>query len=263
MLSALPLLAFVAAAEPKVVFEEQSAFATVYVVDEGPLRYLRFDSPRGDDQSVIDLRDKARVPMDYIRVAAAALAFDDGEGRALAIGLGGGTFPMLLRRAKPAYAIDAVEIDPVVVAVAKDFFAVVPDGKLALIVDDGARFVTNTNQRYDLAFVDAYSSDGVPPHLATSAFFRSVRERLAEAGVAVINVAVDEASTERRLRRAFHAAFPSCARLIGASPANVVLIGRAAPLGNADVRAALRAFDATKRLPFTLDAEVKTVSGCD
>ena len=114
-------------------------------------------------------------------------------------------------------------------------------------------------------FIDAYSGDGIPPHLATTVFFQAVRARLAAGGVVVVNVAVDHPGTERRLRRAFHAAFPSCARLVGATPGNVIFLGPSAAhaLSPGDIRAALVRFDANKRLPFALATEVNGVAACE
>lgn len=272
-------LALAAAAPPssphgaREVFAERGAFATVYVVDEGPLRYLRFDSPRGDDQSVIDTRDPTRVPMAYVRVVAGALALDDDEGRALVIGVGGGAFPMLVRRTKPAYVIDAVDVDPLVLDVARRYFGVKSDDKLSLIAADGARFVSAGSEAsagaspYSLVLLDAYGADGIPEPLATVAFFRAVRARVAEGGAVVINIAVDDTGAEaRRVARAFHDAFPVCLRFVGRSDANVILVGFLALTGAdaAGVEAAMRRFDASHRpaLPFRLADEIVDVDAC-
>ncbi len=58
----------------RIVHSEDSGVGRVFVVDEGDLRYLRFDAPDGDDQSVISLSDPAGVPMDYVRLALVGLA---------------------------------------------------------------------------------------------------------------------------------------------------------------------------------------------
>jgi predicted membrane-bound spermidine synthase len=109
----------------RIVFSKHSAFNNlVLVVDEGDLRYLRFGSEDGDDQSVISLRDPNSVPMECVRYAAIGLCYATGRKRTLMIGLGGGTFTSLLRKHFPEMSIDVVEIDPLVVDVAERFFGV-------------------------------------------------------------------------------------------------------------------------------------------
>lgn len=240
---------------PVVVFRERSPYAEVFVVDEGPLRALRFDAIDGDDQTVIDKRDPARVPVEYVRLAAAGLAFTPGRARALVVGTGGGAFPMLLRRAFPRMAVDAVDIDPVVLKAAQAHFGLVADDRLRLHARDGAAYVRATKRRYDLVLLDAYSGDGVPAHLAGAPFFRAVRGVVAKGGVVVANVAVD-ADEERAIVAAFARAFATCTAIRGREGGNVVLIGAArAPV---DVAAAIGAL----RVPFSPADDVATIEGC-
>jgi len=215
----------------EIVFQAPSPFGTVYVVDEGDERSLRFNAPDGIRQSVLLKGNPWAVPMGYVRVATAGLAFTTGRSRALVVGLGGGTFPLLLSRCLPRMGVDVVELNPVVVDVARRFFGVREDERLRIHVEDGARFMTREGPRYDFILLDAFSEEGIPGHLKAPDFFEEVLRRLAPGGVAVCNIALGGAAGKARLLETFARAFPHCARLGGtAESANVLAVGAREPM---------------------------------
>jgi len=209
-------------------FDQPSAFGRVLVVDEGELRHLRFGSADGDDQSTISLADPGAVPMECIRHALLGLLLTRHVQRALLIGLGGGSYARLLQRAHPTAQIEAVEINPVVVAAARRYFGLKPGPLLRVHVEDGAAFVGRSPAgSYDVIFLDAYDEQDDPPaQLATPAFYRALRARLAPGGVVVVNLSAPDA-TVARLRRSFFAAFSGCASVQGVRDQNVVVFGGA------------------------------------
>ncbi len=216
----------------KVVHEADSPFGAVYVVDVGDQRTLRFDSPEGTLQSSILKSDPFAVPTSYVRVATAGLALTEGRSRVLVVGLGGGAFPMLMHRILPRRSrVDVVEINPVVVDVARRFFSVREDARLHITVEDGAHFMARQGPRYDFILLDAFWDHGTPDHLKESLFFEDVRRRLEPGGVAVLNIALEEQwSVESRIQT-FARAFEDCAMLRGASRySNLILVGTQAPL---------------------------------
>lgn len=107
--------------------------------------------------------------------------------RVLVIGLGGGTAAKQYTRYYPDATVDAVEIDPLVVDVAKKYFAVAPGDRLRIHIADGRTFLRRTRETWDLIIVDAYTTnrygDTLPAHLATREFFGEVRSRLSEGGI--------------------------------------------------------------------------------
>ncbi|WP_395822901.1 spermidine synthase [Archangium minus] len=215
-----------------VVHEAPSPFGTVYVVDEGDYRTLRFDSPDGTLQSAILKSDPLAVPTNYVRVATAGLALTKGRSRVLVVGLGGGAFPMLMHRLLPRRAqVDVVELNPVVVDVARRFFGVREDSRLHIHVGDGARFMARQGARYDLILLDAFSDSGTPDHLKESLFLKDVRSRLVPGGVAVLNIALEESRNVAQRIETFASAFEDCAKLRGASAYNnLILVGTLEPL---------------------------------
>jgi spermidine synthase len=173
------------AAGPGLLLEEDSFYNHIRVADDGGTRYMDFDNLR---QSAMLLQDPWELRLRYTRFLALALAFQPDPKRVLVLGVGGGSFPKRLYRDFPQVVVDAVDIDPEVLGIAKRYFQVPEDARLRLHPRDGRRFVQETTQTYDLIFLDAYNSDTVPFHLATREFYRELAARLAPGGVVVSNI---------------------------------------------------------------------------
>lgn len=186
----VPLLALttVAGAEEKVLFAKKSPYNTVIVTeDERGLRTLRFEQG-GARQSVVKVGDPDHLELPYARVMPAGLAFVDNPRQVLVVGLGGGTVPSFLYKHFPLMKLDVVDIDPVVVEVAKDFFGFRADDRLRAYAEDGRKFIEQRPNRYDVIFLDAFGAENVPYHLATREFLESVRTSLKPGGIAVGNI---------------------------------------------------------------------------
>jgi spermidine synthase len=178
----------VANAQPAVVFEKTSDYNTIVVTeDEEGLRTLSFERG-GARQSVVKVGDPDHIELPYARAMLVSLAMVGDPGRILVIGLGGGTLPSFLRRHYPGATIDAVDIDPDVVEVAKDYFGFREDERLRAHVRDGREFIEQCDRPYDLILLDAFSADSIPHQLTTREFLRAVRGALTPRGMAVANL---------------------------------------------------------------------------
>ena len=96
----------------------------------------------------------------------------------LFIGLGGGSAPKRMWRDFPELRLQVVELDPDVVDAAYRWFELPRDPRLAVDVDDGRRWLTRNDKRWDVIVIDAFYADSIPFHLATREFLQLVRERL-------------------------------------------------------------------------------------
>ena len=181
------LLVDLVRADQVLLYEKASTFGRVMVTDEGGLRVLRFEKG-GARQTVIKVGDPKHLELPYARVAMVGLALCEQPRRILVVGLGGGTLPMFLRQYYPAAEIDAVDIDPEVVYVAKRYFDFREDDRMRAHVGDGREFVERFRQPYDLIFLDAFGSDSVPIHLTTQEFLWAVRRAVRPGGVVVGNI---------------------------------------------------------------------------
>lgn len=181
-------LAALARADERVLYEKPSAFGMIVVTeDDNGLRVLRFGQ-RGPRQSVVKPGDPDYLALPYARAAFTGLALCEEPRRILVVGLGGGTLPMFLHKYYPEATIDAVDIDPDVVDVAKRFFGFSEDEFMRAHVGDGRRFIEQFRQPYDAIFLDAFGSDSVPVHLTTQEFLQAVRRAVKPDGVVIGNV---------------------------------------------------------------------------
>lgn len=174
---------------PQILEQMKSPFNDIIVQRDGQDVILVFRVGRCEFvESIYRPTDPDFLPVEYTRYATAALLFPPKLGRFLEIGLGGGRTVSYLRRFVPDMAITTVEIDPGVVAMAKKHFGVKEDQRLKIVVDDGRRYVMNSQDKYDIAFIDAFRGTWVPHTLTTVEFFKAVKARLNRGGVVAQNV---------------------------------------------------------------------------
>lgn len=202
--------------------------------------------------------------MEYLRAASLSLLIPPRVRRVLIIGLGAGSFARLVRRHVPTARVDGVEIDPMVVDVAKRFFALEEGPRLRVHVQDGARFVRASKKRYDVVLLDAYAGDDIPPHLATATFFTEVRARLTSDGVAVLNLALEDDDESARVAARFVASFPGCARVVEPESGNTLLFGarRKHALTKARLGSLAQERGSRLKLPFSLEAYAAIAERC-
>ena len=168
------------------------------VADDSDSRYLRFDS---SFQSGMWLDDPYRARFRYTDYLNLGIAHRPAARDVLFIGLGGGSSPKRMWRDFPRLRLQAVELDPDVVEAAYRWFELPRDPRLAVDVDDGRRWLTRHEKRWDVIVIDAFYADAIPFHLATREFLQLVRERLAPGGVVVVNVIGSVTGSESKLLR--------------------------------------------------------------
>jgi spermidine synthase len=187
-LLAATALAAPAVAYESVLYEKTSAYSTIVVTDEGDgLRALRFGR-NGVRQSLVKMGDPAFLGLPYSRVVLAGLGLSKDPRRILVVGLGGGTLPTFLRLRYPEAEIDAVDVDPEVAFVAKEYLGFREDDRMRVHIADGRKFIESVDRPYDVIFLDAFGADAVPTHLTTHEFLRAVRRAVNPGGVVIGNV---------------------------------------------------------------------------
>jgi spermidine synthase len=170
--------------EGRVVYQTQTPYQQLQVVDLGDTRTLYLDGQR---HSAMDLSDPHRHVFTYTRYFHLPLLYTEDVDRVLFIGGGGFTGP---KRFVNDYnvTVDVVEIDPEVIAVAEEYFGVEESGRLNIHNTDGRRFLQETDHEYDLIVLDAYKMDKVPFQLTTVEFMELASSRLTDDGVLFANV---------------------------------------------------------------------------
>lgn len=226
------------AAEPALEFT--SAYNFVRVEKEGSRVTFRY-AFRGARMSAVDLADPARQLVPYTRCLHAAVIFKPDPRQALMVGLGAGGFHRLFRLAQPAARLVTVEIDPLILRLAREHAGFRPGPEDPVVVDDARLFLRRARARFGWILLDAFDRAAqIPVHLATKEFFALAAARLAPDGVLLANLHQGTrffASEVLTLR----AVFSEVALLpVAGGGANVVAAATPAPAGTLQGR--LRAF---------------------
>ena len=148
--------------------------------------YLRMDA---DFHSAQFLNSTDAV-FSYIRLMEKIPALRPPGQHALLIGLGSGSLARSLMSNPAVARLDAVEVDPEVVRVARAYFGPLDEnGSFSLSIGDGRQFLRTCNRTFDLILLDAYASrQSVPSHLLTREFFGEVEQKLTSGGLVAINL---------------------------------------------------------------------------
>ncbi|HZP70475.1 MAG TPA: fused MFS/spermidine synthase [Pseudolabrys sp.] len=173
----------------------------IYETDDGRFRILKHGSTIHGAQMIADQDGKPvaghPVSITYYhdksamnQVIQAVRARKAAPLRTAVIGLGAGS---LACRIAPAETWHFFEIDPVVVEIARDprrfsyLSSCAP--QLPVVLGDARLTLAHEPDRsYDLIIVDAYSSDAIPVHLATTEAMALYRSKLAPHGVVLMHI---------------------------------------------------------------------------
>lgn len=242
----------------QLIYEEESAYNYIQVAHR--------DGPRGESvnlllneglaiHSVYNTRyARTRDPLDTLTgggpwdyFAVAPYVYPDRPPdslrRVAILGSATGTTPkQLLAIYGPDLAIDAVEIDPQIIAVGRTYFA----------MDDAAVSDSHPNYHvyaadarywlatvgagpYDLIGLDAYHQPYIPFHLTTVEFFQLVQSRLAADGVVVVNAGKAPDGDDRlgqTLATTMLQVFPQVFVIEAATFGNQILVAVNRPVGD-------------------------------
>ncbi|MFP2903757.1 spermidine synthase [Pyxidicoccus sp. 3LFB2] len=191
--------------------------------DEGR-RYLQFGW-LGSSQSVVWPGFPLRLESDYTRAMVASLAFVAEPRRILVVGVGGGAVPMFLRAVLPRAHIDAVDLHPEVLDVARRYFGFREDTALCSHVADARRFIETPGPPYDAILLDAFGPRGIPPALATREFLQAARARLSPGGAVVGNVLRLPGKADSSMARLWKECFAQLHAFTVEESFNQVLVG--------------------------------------
>ncbi|MBU1109344.1 MAG: fused MFS/spermidine synthase [Candidatus Riflebacteria bacterium] len=105
----------------------------------------------------------------------------------LVLGFATGTFAKFSRFFFPNSQLDGVEIDPEIINLGKKYFAL-HDEDAQIFTEDGRVFLTKTEKKYRIVFLDAFQDVTYPFHMATREFFLELAKNLDDDGVLAINI---------------------------------------------------------------------------
>ncbi|HYH09578.1 MAG TPA: fused MFS/spermidine synthase [Thermoanaerobaculia bacterium] len=202
--------------DARVLYVADSPYHRVTVRERGAFRELYFNVAK---QTRMRLHDPHGPGLAYTDAFHIAPLMRPSIRRILFIGLGGGTAAKQFLRHYPQATIDVVEIDPLVVQVARKWFAVPVDPRLRIHVADGRTFLKRSSEKWDLVVIDAYTTnrygDTIPAHLTTREFFAEVDAHLSERGIVHFHCAFHQPRVLGAIQRTMASVFPSVLRTSG------------------------------------------------
>lgn len=176
----LPLLMILLAQpiQAGVVYQTESAYAKLKVVDDGIIRYLLVD---GGTHVRFNLERKD-FNYPYLRIFEEAVSLHPNPNEVLNIGLGGGGMDSILRDYN--LNIDNIEIDKKVVDIARNYFNFTGN----VIIDEGRHYIRNTDKKYDTIILDAYMGHTIYPYIISVESFAEMENVLNEDGIVAVNM---------------------------------------------------------------------------
>lgn len=195
---------------------------TVYVSEKFGVRSLHIGSDT--IQSSMRIARPCDLELSYTRSMMGFLLFNERPERVLMIGLGGGSLAKFIYHYLPWASTRVVEINPRVVAIARQYFHVPPDdARFAVIVGDGAEYTARDGDSVDLLVVDGYDAESHVEALSSKAFYEACRRRLAARGILVVNLWGGDREFNDTLQR-IEAAFPDGTLCLPAGkPGNIIV----------------------------------------
>ena len=183
--------------------------------EEAGVRTLHFGSEWV--QGAMRILRPWHLELEYTREMMATLLLRDPPKKVLLIGLGAASLTKFLYRHYPLAHLTVVEIEPAVVAAARQFFKLPEDPmRVNLIIGDGADYVLNSDKRFDLILVDGFDEKGHSGTLDSLPFYQASRTLLSDDGIMAVNLLTSGRSFETTVARIVKAfedralVFPSC-----------------------------------------------------
>jgi spermidine synthase len=164
-------------------------------------------------QSSMYLDEPRQLAVAYTRFYQLAGHFKPDLKRVLMLGGGGYSFPKFILAHYPEVLVDVVEIDPEVTELARKYFELQDDPRLAIYHQDARSFLNAPGKQYDVILGDTFSSHySIPFHLSTVEAVQKIHATLVDDGIVLVNIlAALEGDAGRFLRAelvTFKAVFP-------------------------------------------------------
>jgi spermidine synthase len=219
---------------------------SIEILEEAGVRSLHFGSHW--IQGTMRIARPYALELEYTRAMMLALLLRPGRRwprQVLQIGLGAASLTKFLYRHRPRAALTVAEIEPAVVAAARQFFKLPDDpGRLTIDIADGHDYVAQSAREFDLILVDGFDAKGRSGMLDMLPFYCNARARLSAEGLLVANLLTRTRGVTAsldRIRSAFDGrarALPACT---GGNTIVVAATGDPINIPLADLAAAARA----------------------
>jgi len=176
----------------------------VSVSDDGEVRHLHLGTPW--IQGSMRVAEPFEIELQYVQRMMAWLLFVEPASvtkrHAMQLGLGAGAITKFCHK-KLRLCTTAIELNPQVLAVCRQWFKLPPDGpKLRVVLADAAEEIKNPMWlgTVDALAVDLYDHEAAAPVLDSPDFYADCRALLTEDGCMTVNLFGRASSFERSLK---------------------------------------------------------------
>ena len=129
------------------------------------------------------------LELDYTREMMSSLLLREAPRRVLLIGLGAASLMKFLYRNYPLAHLTVVEIEPDVVAAARQFFKLPEDPRrIHMVIGDGAEYLLGSSKQFDLILVDGFDENARSGTLESLSFYKACRAHLNDNGITAVNL---------------------------------------------------------------------------
>jgi len=182
----------------------QTSLPEVTISEDSEVRFLHLGTEWIQGSMLIDA--PFDIELEYVQRMMAWLLFVEPDSvasrQALQLGLGSAALTKFCFK-KLRMDTTAIELNPQVLAVCRQWFKLPPDGaRLRVLLADAGAEIRRTQHmgRYDVVQVDLYDHEAAAPVLDHAEFYGDVRALLTDEGVMTVNLFGRDASFERSLQ---------------------------------------------------------------
>jgi spermidine synthase len=202
----------------KLVYQKETPYSHLDVVDSDHKRALFLD---GNIHTIMS-KDNPTQLFIYTKYFPLGFVFNPTAKKVLFVGGGGFSGPKYFLKTYPNITVDVVEIDPVVINVAKKYFDVdASNPRLKIYNEDARNFLSRTNQKYDIIVLDAYSKNYVPFHLMTLGYYQLLYNRLTTPNGVIVSNQLGSLAEEQDTSKLYRAVYKTMSQVFSSPSAAV------------------------------------------
>ena len=172
------------------IYHEEGTYERIAITDNTPnfegSRTLFLDKSAS---SAVFISDGSPLATPYAKYLEFGTILEQEPEKILVLGGGGYAIPRYAKQLFPNAKIDVVEIEPRLFELSKKYLHLDDTSNLTNYIKDGRAFLADSQEDYDIIFIDVYSSFiSIPSHMTTVEFFNLVERHLSDDGMLLANV---------------------------------------------------------------------------